>query len=164
MSPSTPREALVRLLGPVVAEVGLDLEDVVVTTAGRRRVLRVVVDRDGGVGLDAVAVVSKAVSDALDAAEPMGSAPYTLEVSSPGVDRPLTEPRHWRRAVGRLVRVERPDGTSVTGRVEASGDEGVVLDVDGMTRELGWTGLGTGWVQVEFARRDTAPGEQSEEA
>ena len=81
----------------------MDLEGVRVTSAGRRRLLRVVVDADGGVSLDDIEQVSRELSAVLDQAAAMGEAPYTLEVSSPGVDRPLTEPRHWRRAVGRLV-------------------------------------------------------------
>src|SRR5439155_892857 len=74
-------------------------------SARRRRLLRVVVDADGGVDLDNIALVSREASARLDDTGAMGEAPYTLEVSSPGVDRPLTQPRHWRRAVGRLVRV-----------------------------------------------------------
>jgi ribosome maturation factor RimP len=94
-----------RLLEPVVRAAGLDLESVRVGSAGRRRLLRVVVDADGGVDLDNIALVSREASARLDDTGAMGEAPYTLEVSSPGVDRPLTQPRHWRRAVGRLVRV-----------------------------------------------------------
>jgi len=99
---------LLEVLAPVVSATGHDLEDVNVTSAGRRSLVRVVVDADGGVDLDAVAEVSRVVSEALDADAPGGPAfagPYVLEVTSPGVDRPLTEPRHWRRAVGRLVQV-----------------------------------------------------------
>src|SRR5215469_10062230 len=96
---------LARLLEPVIVASGLDLEDVRVSQAGRRRLLRLVVDADGGVGLDQIAEVSREVSARLDASGVMGEVPYTLEVSSPGVDRPLTEPRHWRRAQGRLVSV-----------------------------------------------------------
>src|SRR5215472_12377886 len=94
---------LVRVLEPVVRAAGMDLESVRVSPAGRRRLLKLVVDADGGVGLDAIAEVSREVSVRLDASGAMGEVPYTLEVSSPGVDRPLTEPRHWRRAQGRLV-------------------------------------------------------------
>lgn len=96
---------LAGLIGPVVAAAGMDLESVRASVAGRRRLLRVVVDSDHGVSLDDAAEVSRDVSAALDATDVMGDMPYTLEVSSPGVDRPLTEPRHWRRARGRLVRV-----------------------------------------------------------
>src|SRR5436190_3270250 len=96
---------LERLLEPVMRAAGLDLESVRVGSAGRRRLLRVVVDADGGVDLDNIALVSREASARLDDTGAMGEAPYTLEVSSPGVDRPLTQPRHWRRATGRLVRV-----------------------------------------------------------
>lgn len=160
MSRASDHESLLALLGPVVAERGLDLEDVVVTPAGRRRLLRVVVDRDGGVGLDAVAGVSSAVSRALDESDAMGATPYVLEVTSPGVDRPLTEPRHWRRAVARLVRVTLADGGTTEGRVTAADDDEVTLDVDGTSLRLGWSAVTSGRVQVEFNRpgADPAPG------
>lgn len=89
-----------------VEAVGYDLEDLTVARAGRRDVVRVVVDRDGGVDLDDIADVSRAVSQALDETDDgFGVEPYMLEVTSPGVDRPLTENRHWRRNIGRLVKV-----------------------------------------------------------
>ena len=148
------RERLLTLLGPVVASAGYDLEDVSVTKAGRRSLVRVSVDADGGIDLDAVATVTRAVSDALDNTEPGGAdfaGPYVLEVSSPGVDRPLTEQRHWRRAVGRLVIV--PVGEArVTGRVTKVGDKAVTLDVNGSPREIARPELGAGKVQVEFNR------------
>jgi ribosome maturation factor RimP len=97
-------ERLTALLEPVVGSAGMDLESVRISAAGRRRLLRIVVDADNRPGLDEIAVVSRSVSAELDTSGVMGQAAYTLEVSSPGVDRPLTEPRHWRRAIGRLVR------------------------------------------------------------
>lgn len=149
------REHLLEVLAPVVAATGHDLEDVTVTSAGRRSLVRVVVDADGGVDLDAVADISRAISDALDADAPGGSAfagPYVLEVTSPGVDRPLTEPRHWRRAIGRLVQVGE-GGSSVTGRVREAGDDGVRLELEGgEQRVIAWSDLGRGKVQVEFNR------------
>lgn len=142
------------LLAPVVEGLGLDLEDVEVTAAGRRRRVCVVVDRDGGIDLDAVADVSKAVSDVLDASDALGSAPYVLEVTSPGVDRPLTQPRHWRRARGRLVSCRLNDGQAIDGRVVESTDETVVID----TAAGPWTGaladVAQAQVQVEFRRAD----------
>ena len=104
-SGSADAERIAGLLEPTVAAMGMDLENVRITTAGRRRLLRVVVDADGGVSLDDIALVSRELSATLDRAAAMGEASYTLEVSSPGVDRPLTEPKHWRRALGRLVSV-----------------------------------------------------------
>ena len=140
------------LLTPVVAGAGLDLETVEVTPAGRRRLVRVAVDKDGGISLDDVATVSRAVSDALDTSDVMGAQPYVLEVSSPGVDRPLTEPRHWRRSVGRLVKVDLVSGSSVTGRVEAADAEGVDLDVAGHDRRLAFAEVRLAKVEVEFNR------------
>ena len=89
---------LAGLIEPVVAAAGMDLESVRMSVAGKRRLLRIIVDSDHGVSLDETADVSRDISTLLDANNALGDAPYTLEVSSPGVDRPLTEPRHWRRA------------------------------------------------------------------
>ncbi|MBN9618357.1 MAG: ribosome maturation factor RimP [Actinobacteria bacterium] len=158
-SAAQAREHLLELLAPVVSGAGYDLEDVTVTSAGRRSLVRVTVDADGGIDLDAVAVVSRLVSDSLDADAENPTSPralagtYVLEVSSPGVDRPLTEPRHWRRATGRLVTAEH-DGKTLTGRILGADDDGVTLDVDGTRQVLAWSGLGRGKVQIEFNRAD----------
>lgn len=151
------------LLGPVVDGAGLVLEDVTVTPAGRRRVLRVVVDlpedAEGGVAMDAVAQVSRAVSDALDASDVLGGSPYVLEVTSPGVDRPLTQPRHWARARGRLVRAEVRVGTgtgSLTGRVTGVGDAGVTFSGADGDSTVPWPDLLRGRVDVEFNRPDAS--------
>ncbi|PRY02608.1 ribosome maturation factor RimP [Allonocardiopsis opalescens] len=152
MSADARRARLVRLLEPVVAEAGLELEDVEVTPAGRRRLLRVVVDADDGVSLDDIAEASRTVSDALDSSDAMGGAPYVLEVTSPGVDRELREPRHWRRAAGRLVRAPLASGGEVEGRVVSADDAGVVLEVGAEQRGFGYGELGNGKVQVEFRR------------
>lgn len=147
------------LLHPVVDGAGLVLEDVTITPAGRRRVLRVVVDLpedvEGSVDLDAVADVSRAVSLALDQSDVLGGAPYVLEVTSPGVDRPLTERRHWARARGRLVAADVGAGgerSSVAGRVLRVDDDGVALLTDAGERTLAWQDLRRGRVQVEFDR------------
>jgi ribosome maturation factor RimP len=161
-TPAAPRldvaaaKARVRaVIEPVVSAAGYDLEDVSLSRAGRRHVVRVLVDADGGINLDDVAVVSRDISDALDAAEESGgellAGEYQLEVSSPGVDRPLTLPRHWRRNVSRLVAVN-----GLTGRVTDAGEDGIVLDVDGVPRELRYSELGAGKVQIEFKRLDEA--------
>jgi ribosome maturation factor RimP len=176
-APAAPRPAsrhdpdpakLEALLEPIVRAAGLDLESVRVGRAGRRRLLRVVVDADGGVSLDDIALVSREASVRLDDTGAMGEAPYTLEVSSPGVDRPLTQPRHWRRAVGRLVRVPlaapgpraEAQAAPVEGRVIAAGDNGIILEVDGEHLQFGYAELGPGRVQVEFGRSAADPGGQ----
>ena len=154
-----PRARIAALVEPVVAKAGYDLEDITVTQAGRRIVVRVVVDADHGVSLDGIAELSRAVSAALDDVDTDGGlvarTPYTLEVTSPGVDRPLTEPRHWRRNVGRLVSV-RVDEQTVTGRVAGVDAVGVTLTLDKGPREVPFDRLGAGKVQVEFGRREPA--------
>ena len=163
---TTSHARLVQLLTPAVAATGHDLEDVSVSPAGKRRVVRVVVDRaagDGGITLDDVAAVSRAISELLDTAEAdepdlLGGA-YVLEVSSPGVDRSLTAPRHWRRNVGHLVKATLADGSVVTGRVRAADDVEVVLEVDEVARTLRAAELVSGAVQVEFSRPGTAAGD-----
>ncbi len=129
----TVRPALRDRLTSGLAGAGFDLEDVAVSRAGSRSVVRVAVDRDGGIDLDAVAEASRVVSDLLDAAEAAGeglsAGPYVLEVTSPGVDRPLTAPRHWRRAVGRLVTVRDSAGEVLSGRVLSADEAGADLAV-----------------------------------
>jgi ribosome maturation factor RimP len=144
------------VIEPVVAEIGYDLEDLGLSRVGRRFLVRVVVDADSGVSLDAVAVVARAVSAALDRAEEAGGdilpGEYQLEVGSPGVDRPLTLPRHWRRNVGRLVKV-RAGERQLTARISGADDEGVVLTPEtGEPVEVAYAALGPGHVQVEFNR------------
>lgn len=154
---STQRDRLRELLEPIASRAGVDLEDATVTPAGKRRVLRVVVDADGGVDLDGVAAISRSISEALDASDVMGSLPYQLEVGTPGVDRPLTAERHWRRARGRLVAVHLADGGKETGRVTAADADGVELDVDGAARRLAYGDIAKATVQVEFNRKDAGP-------
>lgn len=165
-----PRSAdtarLTSLIEPVLTAMNLDLETVKIATAGRRRVLRIIVDADGGVSLDDIALASTEVSARIDAKNAMGDEPYTLEVSSPGVDRPLTMPRHWRRAVGRLVAVrltdqdlpqERVAGVGqepVQARVVGADQDGVTVEIDGARRTYAYQELGHGRVQVEFGRLD----------
>ena len=149
---------LTELVRPEVAAVGYDLEALTVTAAGKRSVVRVIVDKDGGVTLDDVADVSRTISEVLDRVDESDpsllSTTYVLEVSSPGVDRPLTEPRHWRRNVRRLVTAVPREGQPVTGRLLAADDDGVTLEVDGTERVLAHADLARGEVQVEFARKD----------
>ena len=153
---SVDEDRIAAVIQPVVAAAGMDLESVRVTAAGRRRLLRVVVDSDRGVSLDDAAAVSRELSAALDTVAVMGDFPYTLEVSSPGVDRPLTDPRHWRRAVGRLVQVTVTDSggaRAVSGRISAADADGVTLDVEGdptTRRRFPYAVRGPGAIQVEF--------------
>jgi ribosome maturation factor RimP len=149
------RMRLRSVVEPVVASAGYELETLSLKRVGRRHHVRVIVDGDDGVNLDTVADLSRSISEALDEAEETGgdlvAGEYELEVSSPGVDRPLTLPRHWRRNVGRLVKVTAAD-RSVLGRISAADDTGIELDVDGQPRRLAYAELGPGRVQIEFNR------------
>jgi ribosome maturation factor RimP len=171
--PPIDADRVAGVLEPVIRALDLDLEGIRITAAGRRRVLRLVVDGDGGVSLDAIARASRELSAVLDDSEVMGDLPYVLEVSSPGVDRPLTERRHWRRAIGRLVAApltagpagsapagadardadaRDAEGEVIEGRVTGASADGITLDVDGESRQFGYGDLGPGRIKIEFAR------------
>ncbi len=131
---------------------GLDVEAVEVTPVGKRRVLRIAVDKDGGVTLDDVAEATREVNRVLDESDVMGEQPYTLEVTSRGVDRPLILPRHWRRNARRLVRVTTADGGALTGRVVEAGEQSATLDVSGTQQEVAYADVAKALVQIEFNR------------
>lgn len=154
------RERVAEAIGGPLSELGLDLEAVELTPAGKRRVLRVAVDQDGGINLDDVAEATRVVSDVLDASDVMGEQPYTLEVTSRGVDRPLELERHWRRNVDRLVKVTLVEGGQFAGRVVEAGEESVTLDVDGESKDLPYADVAKALVQIEFNRK---PGVDPEE-
>jgi ribosome maturation factor RimP len=168
--------------GPL-GDLGLVIEDVAVTPAGKRRLVRIWLDRDlAGLGpddetsaidplsLDEVADATRVISAALDASGALGEAPYVLEVGSAGVDRPLTEPRHFRRNVTRLVEISRIDGAAggvatagepghpIVGRLVAAGPTGLTLLVAATKKEpettlhIPYADIARAQVQVEFAR------------
>jgi len=154
-TPDNPRDITGRLAGLLAAPIealGLDLEAVDLTKAGKRSVLRVAVDKDGGVDLDDVADATREVSRTLDESDVMGGGSYTLEVSSPGVDRPLTLPRHWRRNATRLVKMDLAGGDEITGRIVGADEEGADLDVDGSARRVAFADVSRARIQIEFKR------------
>ena len=154
------------VLTPILAQFGLELEALEIIPAGKRRVLRLVVDGDGPQGtgplLDDIAEASKAASAALDRADVTGSASYVLEVTSRGVSRPLELPRHWRRNAGRLVAVRLSEGDTITGRIVSNSEDGVRLDADGETREVRFADVDRALVQVELNRRSAVRSEDEE--
>ena len=144
------------LLTPVLEPLALDLEAVDLVPAGKRKLLRVVVDGDGANGrgptLDDIAEATKAISEVLDEADVTGTSPYTLEVSSRGVGRALELPRHWRRNVGRLVAVTTTEGAKLTGRIVSATESSARLEVDGTVRDVGFAEVSKAQVQVELNR------------
>lgn len=148
---SDAREAQVMdLVEPILSTHGVDVEFVSLRRAGRRTVVVIAVDADGGVMLDDIADYSREISEALDESEVMGEAAYTLEVTSPGVNRPLTLPRHWRRNQGRLVKITRNDGSAVEGRIIDSDEEHVTLAVGTEEQQCAFADFAKAVVQVEF--------------
>ncbi|KRV51035.1 ribosome maturation protein RimP [Wenjunlia vitaminophila] len=167
---TTQTDRLRELLDPLVAGAGAELEEVSVTTVGKRRQLLVVVDADGGVSLDLIAELTREFSRVLDESDAMGSAPYLLEVSSPGVDRPLSEPRHFRRALGRMVRIKLVDGQELTARITGIDDTGLDLQVPGVkgrrptARRVPLEQVAGARVEVEFSRPTSEPSASGPEA
>lgn len=147
---SVSNERIEALLTPVLESCGVDFEDIQVRKSGPRRVVVITVDRDGGIELDAVALVSRRCAEALDEADVFGQTPYVLEVSSPGVDRPLTQPRHWRRAKDRLVGVDMVDGRRVHGRVADTSDDSAQILTDTGIESVGYVDVARAVVEVEF--------------
>lgn len=138
------------VLEPIVSAAGFELDELDVRAAGRRHTVKVVIDSDDGVSLDDIATVSRALSAELDDNEHLIGGSYTLEVSSPGAERPLTTQRHWRRAHLRKVAVRTTDGTTFTGRVGDAGPDAVTLLVDGKQRRLPYSDVAHAAVEVEF--------------
>ncbi|MDW8808032.1 ribosome maturation factor RimP [Streptomyces scabiei] len=167
---TTQSERLRELLEPLVRSQGLDLEEIAVDSVGRRRVLRVVVDSDEGADLDAVADVSRALSAKLDETDAMGRSEYTLEVGTPGAERALTEHRHYRRAVDRLVKFQLREDGELIARILTVDDEGLDLEVPGVkgrkatSRRLAFDEIDRARVQVEFNRKDKKDMTEEEEA
>ena len=143
------REQIMQILEPIASNMGLDLEDVEIKSAGKHSIVQVSIDKDGGINLDEVAQISNQISEALDAKVVLGEKPYTLEVGSPGIDRALTLPRHWRRNNGRLVKINFGSNSEI-GRIIESDDEKVSLEVKGKTRSINFDKIDKAFIQVEF--------------
>lgn len=167
---TTQSERLRELLEPLVRSQGLDLEEIAVDAVGRKRVLRVTVDSDEGADLNTVADVSRALSAKLDETDAMGQAEYTLEVGTPGAERALTEHRHYRRAVDRLVKFQLREDGELIARILTVDDDGLDLEVPGVkgrkatTRRLAFDEIDKARVQVEFNRKDKKDMKEEEEA
>ncbi len=149
-------QSITDAITPAVEAAGFFLEDVHVASPGNRRVITAVVDGIVNLNLDEVTVIAKEISAILDDSEFLGDTSFTLEVSSPGVDRPLTLPRHWQKNITRLVRSTMVNGEVVTGRVDAVHDESVCVIVEGKVPkkvELPFVEIKRAQVEIEFNRK-----------
>ena len=122
------KEEISAAITPALSNLGFYLEDVVITTAGRRSMITVIVDGDTHLSLDQVTQVTKAIGEIIENIQSLGQSPFTLEVTSPGIDRPLTKPRHWRKNINRLVKVVLLDGKEIKGRVRDSTQISATID------------------------------------
>ena len=113
---------------PALSALGFYLEDVTITSAGRRSMLTIIVDGDTHLSLDQVTSATKAIGEIVESIQSLGETPFTLEVTSPGLDRPLTKPRHWRKNIDRLVKVVLLDGKEIKGRIKAASENSATVD------------------------------------
>jgi ribosome maturation factor RimP len=152
------KDQISELVTPAVSDLGFYLEDVHVATPGSHRIVTCIVDGDASLNLDQVTSVSRVISELLDEAAFMGETPFTLEVTSPGVDRPLTQPRHFAKNVSRLLKIIKLDGSEVTGRILSNTDTDVTLTVTVKkeTREevITLADIKRAVVEIEFNRKD----------
>ena len=152
MGTSTTDGPLEELLAHMVAASGLELDSVTRTRSDAMPLLRVVVEAPigaDGIDSDTLADVSRAVSKALDAADPIDGE-YLLEVSTPGAERELTKVGHWKRQVGRLVRVKLRAGGYVSGRVIDAGETSATIDVDGEATTIDYSDMRKARSRVDF--------------
>jgi ribosome maturation factor RimP len=112
------KEEIIAVITPALEVLGFYLENVIITSAGRRSMITVIIDGDTHLSLDQVTVATKAIGEIVEGIQSLGQTPFTLEVTSPGLDRPLTKPRHWRKNIGRLVKIVLLDGQEIKGRVK----------------------------------------------
>ena len=152
------KDQISELVTPAVSDLGFYLEDVHVATPGSHRIVTCIVDGDASLNLDQVTSVSRVISELLDEAPFMGETPFTLEVTSPGVDRPLTQPRHFAKNIDRLLKIIKLDGSEVTGRILSNTDTDVTLTVtvkkETIEQTVSLTDIKRAVVEIEFNRKD----------
>lgn len=122
------KEEISAVITPALKSLGFYLEDITITSAGKRSMLTVIVDADTHLSLDQVTVATKAIGELVEGIQSLGDSPFTLEVTSPGIDRPLTKPRHWRKNIDRLIKVILLDGKEVKGRIKDASELSATVD------------------------------------
>jgi len=155
-------DELMLAIAPVVEGAGGVLEEITITPAGKRRILAVIVDgKTENLSLDQVTVISKAVSEIVDGLDVLGSMAFTLEVTSPGIDRPLTLPRHWRKNISRLVKITMADKTKKSGRIKEVSDTAVTVTMSRSSKEkaseevIEFDLIKRAQIEIEFNRKDS---------
>jgi ribosome maturation factor RimP len=140
------KEEISAAVTPALTNLGFYLEDITITSAGRRSLLTIIVDGDTHLSLDQVTIATKAIGEIIESIQSLGQAPFTLEVTSPGLDRPLTKPRHWRKNIDRLVKVVLLDSKEITGRVKAATESNATID----DQVINFTDIKRAKLEIEF--------------
>ena len=140
------KEDISAAVTPALSALGFYLEDVTITSAGRRSMLTIIVDGDTHLSLDQVTSATKAIGEIVESLQSLGDTPFTLEVTSPGLDRPLTKPRHWRKNIDRLVKVVLLDGKEIKGRIKAASEDSATVDQS----EINFAEIKRAILEVEF--------------
>ena len=131
---------------PALSALGFYLEDVTITSAGRRSMLTIIVDGDTHLSLDQVTSATKAIGEIIESLQSLGDTPFTLEVTSPGLDRPLTKPRHWRKNIDRLVKVVLLDGLEIKGRIKDVNEVSATID----EKNISYSDIKRATLEIEF--------------
>jgi ribosome maturation factor RimP len=140
------KEQVTAAITPAIESLGFYVEDISITSAGRRSMLTVIVDGDTHLSLDQVTVATKAISEIVENLPTLGNNPFTLEVTSPGLDRPLTKPRHWRKNKDRLIKIVLNNGKEITGRIKDSTDDEVIVD----EQKVAFVDIKRATLEIEF--------------
>jgi len=140
------KEQVAAVITPAIQALGFYVEDISITSAGRRSMLTVIVDGDTHLSLDQVTVATKAISEIVENLPTLGNNPFTLEVTSPGLDRPLTKPRHWRKNKDRLIKIVLNEGKEITGRIKDSTNDEVIVD----EQKVAFVDIKRATLEIEF--------------
>ena len=142
------KEQVLAVITPAIESLGFYIEDITITSAGKRSMLTVIVDGDTHLSLDQVTVATKAISEIVENLPTLGNNPFTLEVTSPGLDRPLTKPRHWRKNQDRLIKIVLTDGNEISGRIKDSTETSVTVD----DQTINFVDIKRATLEVEFKK------------
>ncbi len=142
------KEQVLAVITPAIESLGFYIEDITITSAGKRSLLTVIVDGDTHLSLDQVTVATKAISEIVENLPTLGNNPFTLEVTSPGLDRPLTKPRHWRKNQDRLIKIVLTDGKEIKGRIKDSTENAVTVD----EQTINFADIKRATLEVEFKK------------
>jgi len=140
------KEDISAAITPALEALGFYLEDVTIISAGRRSMLTVIVDGDTHLPLDQVTSATKAIGEIVESVQSLGETPFTLEVTSPGLDRPLTKVRHWQKNINRLVKVVLLDGSEIKGRIKDVNEVSATVD----EKNINYSDIKRATLEIEF--------------